>query len=122
MRRPRFCAWNAAPTRAEDGAAPAEWKGTIRGQVVDSKRGTPVGYATVTLIWPAPADGGEPRREQQVADPNGGFEFAAVPAGIYTLSFSKTGYQTSTLIELHGDAGAARPRGFPASAAGDAGR
>lgn len=89
----------AAPTRAEE-EPQAEWKGTIRGQVVDSKRGTPVGYATITLIWPAPADGSEAQREQAVADPNGGFEFESIPAGVYTLSFSKTGYQTSTLIDF----------------------
>jgi outer membrane receptor protein involved in Fe transport len=90
----------AVRTRAEQGAEQAEWKGTIRGQVVDSQRGSPVGYATVTLIFPAPAGGGEARREQQVSDPNGGFEFAGIPAGVYTIEFSKTGYQTSTLVDF----------------------
>ncbi len=89
----------AAPTRAEE-EKEAEWKGTIRGQVIDSKRGTPVAYANVTLIWPAPADGGKARQDVQVSDPNGGFEFASIPAGVYTLAFSKAGYQTSTLIDF----------------------
>jgi outer membrane receptor protein involved in Fe transport len=99
----------AVPAHAEEGAeapAPAgetkappqeEWKGTIRGQVIDSRTEAPVSYATVELIWPAPADGGEARRDLQTTDPNGGFEFPGVPAGVYTLTFSKPGYQSSTL-------------------------
>ncbi len=92
-------AWLAAPARAEEEAEP-EWKGTIRGQVIDGQKGTPVPYATVTLIWPVAADGSQARREEQVSDPNGAFEFASIPAGVYTLAFSKTGYQTSTLIDF----------------------
>ncbi len=84
--------------KAED-AAP-EWMGTIRGQVVDSKRGTPVGYATVTLIWPTPEDGSPAHREIQTSDPNGAFEFKSVPAGSYTLGFSRSGYQDSTLMNF----------------------
>jgi len=77
-----------------------EWKGTIRGQVFDSKKGSPVGYATVTLIWPTPADGAPARRDVQISDPNGAFEFESVPAGSYTLGFSKSGYQASTLMNF----------------------
>jgi outer membrane receptor protein involved in Fe transport len=92
----------SAPARAEDpppaaAGAQEEWRGAIRGQVFDGRTGAPVPYATVTLVWPAPADGGEPRRDVQVCDPNGAFEFPAVPAGDYTLAFSKPGYQSSTL-------------------------
>ncbi|MFI5215180.1 MAG: TonB-dependent receptor domain-containing protein [Candidatus Limnocylindria bacterium] len=93
----------ASRARAEEESkapAQAEWKGTIRGQVFDGRKGTPVPYASVTLIWPAPADGGEARRQVQVADPNGAFEFPAIPAGVYTLAFSKTGYQASTLMNF----------------------
>ena len=35
-----------------------------------------------------------------VVDHEGTHLFAGVPAGIYTLSFSKTGYQTSTLVDF----------------------
>jgi len=85
--------------------APAEepesgWTGVIQGQVVDGKRGSPIGYATITLIWPDPPDGSEPKRVHEVSDPNGAFEFREVPAGTYTLKFSKQGYQTSTLLDF----------------------
>jgi TonB-dependent receptor len=88
------------PVGAGKDQAPAptkEWKGTIRGQVFDGKKGGPVGYATVTLIFPPPADGSAPRREVQVSDPNGAFEFKDVPAGTYKITFAKEGYQPATL-------------------------
>ena len=88
----------APPAPAEESAA--EWLGAILGQVVDGKSGAPVGYATITLIWPEPADGSEPKRLREVSDPNGAFEFSEIPAGTYTLSFSKQGYQTSTLVKF----------------------
>jgi hypothetical protein len=93
-------AFRAGAEEQSDAKPQAEWKGTIRGQVVDGKRGTPVGYANVTLIWPAPPEGGEARRDVQISDPNGAFEFAAIPAGVYTIEFSKTGYQASTLMNF----------------------
>lgn len=88
----------AAAAQAKDDAP--EWKGTIRGQVFDSEKGTPVGYATVKLIWPAPADGKAARRDVQISDPNGAFEFESIPAGSYTLEFSKSGYQASTMMNF----------------------
>ncbi len=84
--------------RAEEPAV--EWRGTIRGQVFDSKKETPVGYATVTLIWPAPEDGSPARRAVAISDPNGAFEFEAIPAGSYNLEFSRSGYQASTLLNF----------------------
>ena len=87
-----------AAARAEEPAP--EWKGTIRGQVFDSQKGSPVGYATVKLIWTAPPDGAPARRDVQISDPNGAFEFESIPAGSYTLEFSKSGYQASTLMNF----------------------
>jgi outer membrane receptor protein involved in Fe transport len=52
------------------------------------------------LIWPAPADGSEPRQEIRATGPDGTFEFASVPAGSYRIRFSRPGYRDSGLADL----------------------
>ncbi|MGH0035580.1 MAG: TonB-dependent receptor domain-containing protein [Myxococcota bacterium] len=71
--------------------------GIVRGRVIDGDTGSPVRDATVILIWPDPGDGGEPRQEIATTDFDGEYEFKAVPAGAYTLSFVKSGYRASTM-------------------------
>jgi TonB-dependent receptor len=74
--------------------------GKIRGRVLDGDTGAPIRDATVILIWPAPADGGQPRQEVQTTDFDGEYEFAAVPAGAYTLNFVKAGFRASTMTDF----------------------
>ena len=72
----------AAPPVQQPGA-----KGVIAGVVVAVDSGRPVRRARVMLI------GGTPRVAQSVqSDDQGGFRFANLPAGQFTLSSSKGGY------------------------------
>jgi outer membrane receptor protein involved in Fe transport len=92
-------------------AKPGE--GTILGQVFDGNLGTPVAGVSVIVTWPAPADGSEPRIEVKVTDAAGAFEFPSVPAGSYTISFTKSGYRASSMTGFVVQAGQLNRADFP---------
>ena len=82
---------------AEAELAPGQ--GFIVGQVLDAASGAPVSGATVILIFPPPADGGDPRQEVAVTDAAGFYEFPPVPVGSdYQIHFVKAGYRTSKMV------------------------
>jgi outer membrane receptor protein involved in Fe transport len=74
--------------------------GTIRGRVFDAETGAPLEGATVILVFPDPGDGSEPRQEVTTTGPAGDYEFDAVPAGAYALSFVKSGYRASSVTDF----------------------
>jgi TonB-dependent receptor len=86
-------------------ASAAQDRAPLSGNVFDRKLGTPVAGVTVTLVFPAPADGGEPRREIQETGADGGFGFEAVPVGKYELRLAKEGYAEAKLegVEVRAD-------------------
>jgi len=87
--------------------------GTISGRVFDGSTGAPLEKATVILAFPDPGDGSEPRQEVATTGPAGDYEFGAVPAGSYTLSFIKSGYRASSLTEFEVVAGQDNVADFP---------
>lgn len=74
--------------------------GTVSGRVYDSDTGAPIEGATVVLDFPEPADGSVPRQEVATSGPAGDFEFEAVPAGFYGVSFIKSGYRASVIPDF----------------------
>ncbi len=99
------------PAPAQEAAAPGE--GTVAGRVIDGETGTPVEGATVIVISPQPEDGSQARQEVQTTDAEGAFEFPAIPAGQYTISFVKSGYRSSTLTNFEVQAGEQNRADFP---------
>jgi TonB-dependent receptor len=87
--------------------------GKIRGRVLDGNTGAPVRDVTVILIWPDPGDGSEARQEVATTDFDGEYEFAAVPAGTYTLNFVKSGYRASTMTDFRVQAQQVNRGDFP---------
>ena len=81
----------------EESAAYAQGEGGVAGRVLDGVSAEPVSGVTVILIWPDDGSGGESRQEVQVTEGDGGFEFASIPPGTYTLSFIKSGYRASNM-------------------------
>jgi len=79
---------------------PAPADGSVRGRVIDSESAAPVDGVKVTVIFPASAAGGEPRQEERITDAQGAYEFPSVPAGSYTLKFTKSGYRASTMTNF----------------------
>ncbi len=61
--------------------------GSITGTVQDSQTAVGIAYALVSL---------SPAALSTVASSNGGFSFASVPAGTYTVTANATGYQTAS--------------------------
>jgi len=62
--------------------------GAIRGRVIDGATGTGIARARVRLIGP-----GGPRPSVVVTGESGSFAFTALPAGSYSVTADKTGYQ-----------------------------
>jgi hypothetical protein len=99
----------ATPAWAQGEAAP----GQVSGRVFDSETGKPIEGATVIVLWPAPADGGEPHQEVQATDAEGAFEFPAIAAGTYRINFVKSGYRSSSIAALAVHAGQRNRADFP---------
>ena len=74
--------------------------GVVYGRVFDQTTGTPLSGASVILNYPDPGDGSEPKQEVQVTELDGSFEFSAVPAGTYELTFIKSGYRAGTMTSF----------------------
>lgn len=95
------------PARAQEAGA-----GAVRGRVFDAETGEPVAGATVVIVGSAP-EGGEPSREVGVTDAEGAFAFPAIPAGTYTVHFTKSGYRASSMTEFAVVAGQVNRADFP---------
>ena len=87
--------------------------GTISGRVFDAGSGAPIQGATVILQFPDPGDGSEPRQEIATSGPAGDYEFDAVPAGRYDLSFIKSGFRASSAKGFEVVAGKDNVHNFP---------
>src|SRR3954464_444978 len=78
----------------------AAQRGRVLGRVTDGV-GNPVAHARVALV---PADSGAAQRTATTGE-TGGFDFAAVPPGQYTLRAAAPGFRPRELrVELAGDA------------------
>ncbi|MCG8589594.1 MAG: TonB-dependent receptor [Proteobacteria bacterium] len=108
-----FGGLGTATAEGGDAAAQEPGTGAVGGQVFDGESGNPVAGVTVIVIWPPPADGSEPRQEVQVTGPDGGFEFASIPVGTYSLSFIKSGYRASTMTGFQVQEGRLNQADFP---------
>ncbi len=84
---------SALPARAQ----PAD--GSAAGVVVDQVNGLPLSAATIALYR------GDASIASAKSDAHGAFTFDAVPPGLYTISISATGYQTSRSREFSVSAG-----------------
>lgn len=80
--------------------AQAQVTGTISGRVFDGENGLPLENATVILVFPEVGDGSESRQEIASSGPDGDYEFDAIPAGFYVLSFVKSGYRASSVTNF----------------------
>lgn len=87
--------------------------GTISGRVFDAGSGAPIEGATVILQFPDPGDGSEPRQAIATSGPAGDYEFGAVPAGRYDLSFIKSGFRASSAKGFEVVAGQDNVQNFP---------
>ena len=93
--------------------ATAQDTGTISGRVFDGDNGLPLENATVILVFPDAADGTDPRQEIATSGPDGDYEFDAIPAGFYVLSFVKSGYRASSITNFEVLAGQDNTADFP---------
>lgn len=93
--------------------ARAQATGSIAGRVFDAESGQPIAGVSVAVVWPAPEGGGERRQELRTSDAKGAFEFPAIPAGTYTIGFTKAGYRASDMRGLEVVAGRASRADFP---------
>jgi len=100
------CALAAAPARAQE-------PGTIVGQVFDRDSGEPVADVTVVVLWPPPADGSPARQEVRSTDAEGAYRVEGVPAGVYSISFVKSGYRASKMTGFEVEAGSLNRADFP---------
>ncbi len=98
----------APPASAQDATS-----GTISGRVFDAGSGAPIQGATVILEFSDPGDGSEPRQEIATSGPAGDYEFGAVPAGRYDLSFIKSGFRASSAKGFEVVAGQDNVQNFP---------
>jgi len=98
----------AGPTAAQQSET-----GTISGRVFDGENGAPLSNATIILAFPDPGDGSQPRQEVATSGPAGDYEFGAVPAGLYTVNFIKSGYRASTIKDFQVVAGQDNVADFP---------
>jgi TonB-dependent receptor len=97
-----------APSRAQQPDA-----GSVVGQVYDGETGKPIAGVAVSVLWPAPTDGSEPRRESRETTAKGEFEFPAIPAGTYEITFGKDGYRASRITDFAVRPGEANRADFP---------
>ena len=65
--------------------------GTLSGKVTDESNNQPLTGATVALIETA---------KSSITETNGDYKFSSLPAGIYTLQVSFTGYETKKVFEV----------------------
>jgi hypothetical protein len=82
----------AAQGLPTDAAPPGPRTGMIVGQVVDGATGAPIGEAIVSLAMPKYSANPAAPRGRVMADGDGRFFFADLPAGDYFISFTKDGY------------------------------
>src|SRR6185369_12815831 len=75
-----------------DAAPPGPRTGLIVGQVVDAGTGAPVGEAIVRLTMPKYFNNSTAPNGRVMADGDGRFFFADLPAGEYYLQATKDGY------------------------------
>jgi hypothetical protein len=73
--------------------------GSLRGQIIDSKLGSPVAGVTVSVTSPSGS-------YKDTTDSSGRFEFLQLPSDTYIVSFQKQGFepQTVTGVNILGDA------------------
>lgn len=88
-------------------------EGVIGGQVFDGDSGDPVPGVTVILTWPEPEDGSEARQAIETTDADGAYRFGSVPAGYYSVTFSKTGYRAAKMTRFEVLAGEVNRADFP---------
>ncbi len=74
--------------------------GSVSGRVFDGDSGVAIEGATVILVSPAPADGSEPDQRVATTGPDGDYEFDGVPAGVYSLTFIKSGYRAASVTDF----------------------
>ncbi len=80
---------------------------TLAGNVVDSQSGGPVAHALVSIRrFPKPEDFSRETPQQQISrsaltDAGGTFRFSALPAGNYSVSAQKPGYELSAAPSSH---------------------
>ncbi|MEZ4289157.1 MAG: carboxypeptidase-like regulatory domain-containing protein [Myxococcota bacterium] len=96
--------------------------GTISGRVFDAESGAPIEGATVILAYPEQADGSDAPQQVVVTGIEGDYEFGAVPAGFYGLSFIKSGYRASNVTNVQVVSGRTPSRTSPAACPGARGR
>ena len=87
--------------------------GTISGRVFDAESGAPIEGATVILAYPEQADGSDAPQQVVVTGIEGDYEFGAVPAGFYGLSFIKSGYRASNVTNVQVVSGKDAVTNFP---------
>ncbi len=88
-------------------------EGVLGGQVFDGDSGDPVPGVTVILTWPEPEDGSEARQAIETTDADGAYRFGSVPAGYYSVTFSKTGYRAAKMTRFEVLAGEVNRADFP---------
>jgi outer membrane receptor protein involved in Fe transport len=108
-----FCLFVAVALASGPTAAQQSETGTISGRVFDGETGAPLSNATIILAFLDPGDGSEPRQEVATSGPAGDYEFGAVPAGLYTVSFIKSGYRASSIKDFQVLAGQDNVADFP---------
>ena len=87
--------------------------GTVRGQVIDSESAAPIDGVTVTVTPSAGATPGGPGGQERVTDASGAYEFPALPAGSYSIKFTKSGYRVSLMTSFTVKAGEMNRADFP---------
>lgn len=105
------------PVLAQDAASSAPVLdasvGTLAGQVFDRESGDPVAGVTVILVWPTPADGSRAPQAVRVSDAEGRYAFGTVPADVYSLIYSKSGYRAAKMTRFEVEGGKANRADFP---------
>ncbi len=91
-----ICA-HAPPAWAQE---PFTGTGSVRGRVIDSESAAPISDVTVSLILSVRDSEGDARAETHSTDEKGEFEFPSVPAGRYTVKFTRSGYRASTMTSF----------------------
>ncbi len=94
-------------------AKQAEGHGSVLGQVFDGESGATLVGVTVILQAAAMPTDGAASQFVATSGGGGGFEFASVPPGDYTLSFVKSGYRTAEIQNVNVGAGSITRNDFP---------